>query len=347
MGLAAIGLDAACQRRVQGAALLFSVVFSGIMIGALDWRGRLLEAGIRPVAQDTAALWTFAGLLPVGALLGVGRLRGSWLAGCAPASLLVVRLLEAPKLYPTFESRLFYPPVEEIRGLPEAGKPYRVVGHGYSLLPNQSTLYGLEDPRGYEAMTDARYFDTYPLWSIDQPVWYNRVDDLTTPFLALNVRFALVPRRVRFVRDGSATVEQMKRCPDFATLDWIEDRDRIPGEIENGPADVPVQAASSGLRLGVNAPRPSWVITSVTAWKGWKAYAGNEALPLFFANPAFVGFSVPAGVSDIRLVYWPTAFSVGLLIAGATVVAATVILSYRRRPREQGGNPGPSTNFFV
>ena len=38
--------------------------------------------------------------------------------------------------------------------------------------------------------------ETFPLWCVPQPVWFNRVDDPTTPFLAfLNVRWVLAPER--------------------------------------------------------------------------------------------------------------------------------------------------------
>ena len=58
-----------------------------------------------------------------------------------------------------------------------------------------ATMYGLEDARGYSAMTFHPLSDTIDLWSVRQPIWFNRVDDLTRPFLTLlNVRYAVAAK---------------------------------------------------------------------------------------------------------------------------------------------------------
>ena len=69
-----------------------------------------------------------------------------------------------------------------------------MVGLADALRPNGGALYGLEDARGYESIVLARVADTYPLWCRPQAASFNRVDDLTRPFLAfLNVRYAIAP----------------------------------------------------------------------------------------------------------------------------------------------------------
>src|SRR5207248_6643171 len=87
----------------------------------------------------------------------------------------------------------FFPPIAGFENLPRNDNaPYRIVGQGPLFAPNIAAEYGLEDVRGYQAMTFARLAETFPLWSIPQPVWSNRVDDLNAPMLSLmNVRFAL------------------------------------------------------------------------------------------------------------------------------------------------------------
>src|SRR5204862_1674713 len=86
-----------------------------------------------------------------------------------------------------------YPPISIFRSIPmNNAEPFRIVGRAHALVPGTSALYELEDVRGYEAMTFSRYVATYDAWCIHQPVWFNRVDDLTKPFLSmLNVRFAI------------------------------------------------------------------------------------------------------------------------------------------------------------
>jgi hypothetical protein len=60
--------------------------------------------------------------------------------------------------------------------------PHRMTAIGYNFIPNIAALYEVEDVRGYEAMTFKPLFETYPLWCVHQPVWYNRVDDPRGPF---------------------------------------------------------------------------------------------------------------------------------------------------------------------
>jgi hypothetical protein len=74
------------------------------------------------------------------------------------------------------------------------GEPYRMTALSYTFIPNAAGTLALEDVRGYEAMTLGPFFETFPLWCVPQPVWYNRVDDPTKPFVSfLNVRWVLQP----------------------------------------------------------------------------------------------------------------------------------------------------------
>jgi len=80
-----------------------------------------------------------------------------------------------------------FEPLKAVRG------PFRVTGFNLVFVPGTNAMYDLEDIRGYEAMTFAPFVATYPLWCVPQPVWFNRVTDLTKPFLNfLNVRYAVV-----------------------------------------------------------------------------------------------------------------------------------------------------------
>jgi hypothetical protein len=96
-------------------------------------------------------------------------------------------------VYPTLPAGALAPALPELAKLPADGLG-RVVAAGDVFRPNGATLYGLEDARGYESLVLDRFADTYPLWSTPQHASFNRVDDLTRPFLSfLNVRFAVAP----------------------------------------------------------------------------------------------------------------------------------------------------------
>ena len=79
------------------------------------------------------------------------------------ALVLVERVNEDGDFYPALEKRVFYPRVPLLAAIP---KDARFTGAGSALIPNNAALYGLEDARGYQAMTFRRLYETYPLGDV-------------------------------------------------------------------------------------------------------------------------------------------------------------------------------------
>ncbi|MEO8032899.1 MAG: YfhO family protein, partial [Acidobacteriota bacterium] len=170
--------------------------------------------------------------------------------------LLVQRVMCEGDVYPTIPARAAYPPVPLFEVLKHVREPFRIVGQGMTFVPGTSALYELEDVRGYEAMTFRRYFETYGIWCVHQPIFFNRINDLSRPFLSfLNVRYAVtweagpvpegwkevaryraskllentrvmerafVPRTVRFGRGPDETLDEMNGEQDFRQRAWID-----------------------------------------------------------------------------------------------------------------------------
>lgn len=289
------------------------------------------------------------------------RLRGP---AALIALLAVSRTLEAGPIYPTLPSAAVYPPFGILERIPR-GVPYRIAGIGNALIPNTSAAYGLEDVRGYEAVTLSRLRDTFPLWCVPQPVWFNRVDDATRPFLAfLNVRWlltelpvapppgwrpvaegdglrlyenpkplprAFAPRRVRREPEPALALDTLRAIDDFAEQGIVEESPRSGWE-DNGRASVAiVRYDRSELEMDVNAPSETVVGTSIPAWPGWRAELGPERrrIPLVGFDHAFVGLRVPAGRSRIRLRYAPVSFEIGAAVSLATLAAGVLLLLRR------------------
>jgi hypothetical protein len=208
-------------------------------------------------------------------------------------------------------------------------------------------------------MTFARLAETFPLWSVPQPVWSNRVDDLGAPMLsAMNVRYAIVPSsaalpeswRVRY-RDASYAIAEnsralprafvpelvhagardvlaaMRDCRDFAAESWIE-TDGPPVDIPNGPGAITVREEGSHLRMHASMRAPGWVVVSNTAWRGWQVRDNGERREVRFANRAFIGFHLTAGEHEIVMQYRPAAFLGGGIVSllGAIVLVGIAIL---------------------
>jgi hypothetical protein len=277
------------------------------------------------------------------------------------ALLLIQRVGETSRIQPTVPGRAFYPPFPGVE-LMQSPEPFRIVALGTLLAPAISTHYGLEDVRGFQAVTFARYDATYPLWSVRQPVWFNRVDTLSSPFLSLmNVRFALVPARaeipswwmrrgqfesydvvenrrvlpraflpasVRLVGSPDESLRGITDVSDFGEQSWIE----VPGRrgiTANGSGSVAIQRDGGLLQLMVRVNAPAWVVVSNGAWNGWTARMAGRNLPLHFANHAFLAFEVPAGDHMVELRYLPRSFVIGSAVSGGTALLILAFLAMR------------------
>lgn len=315
-------------------------------------------------------------LVPLLLAAGLGAaLRRAGGPAAALAVLLVFvadRAAETGPICPTFAPRAFYPPLRVLDGVAREA-PERFAGAGFLFTPNMAALYGLEDARHYEALTLAPLRDTYPLWCVDQPMWHNRVDDATRPFLAfLNVRYVLtpasvsvpagwkslgegdevrllenpgalprafVPRRLRYEADLARQVEALASIADFAEEGVLGARGPT-GLSENGRADVLIAAYSGQeMSLRVMAREEAIVATSIPAWPGWKLALGGRRTPLLSYNHAFLAFRVPAGEHEARLYYLPDGFLYGAAISLATLVLAGALLVGGRRRVQRGVRP--------
>jgi len=332
--------------------------------------GLLATFGTWPVAHALHALplfdiainerLAFAAAFAMAMLAGIAVDRmNPKLAIALLALVLLERTNEDGHFYPALPKDVFYPRVPLIAAIPHDA---RMTGVGTALIPNNAAVYELEDARGYNAMTYRRLYETYPLWSTYQRAWFNRVDDLSRPFLSfLNIRYALahenvnvplhwshkaidrhthllentnalprafVPRRVRYVRENP--VEEMKSATDFADVAWIETAAYEPQEASNGPGTVVIEHVGLEYRLDATMLRPGWIVISETHWPGWRAYIdGRRARPRF-ANHAFLGVHVPEGRHRVRLVYLPESFTRGRAISLVTLLVV-LILGVRRR----------------
>jgi len=330
----------------------------------------LATFGMKPVAHALHALPLFdiainerlafaaAFAMSILAAMAVDRIPNRGFAIAVLALVLLERTNEDGRLYPALPKSTFYPEVALIAAIP---RDARMAGVGAALIPNNAALYGREDARGYNAMTYRRLYETYPLWSEYQRAWFNRIDDLSRPFLSfLNVRYALapegvnvpagwrllatgrqtrlfenpgalprafVPRNIRYVRENP--VEEMKAATDFADIAWIEAPHYEPHQTPNGRGTVALRRDGLAYDLDVTMESNGWVVLSETAWPGWRAYIDGARVETRFANHAFLGVHVPAGHHRVRLVYLPDSFARGRNISGLALLLVVAGLCYR------------------
>jgi len=368
--LAAFALDAWPSERKRAflsAAIVLALGVS-LAIGATLFRD---EAD-----PDVIATLTLAELLPLAILAVLLALRGQprYALPIILALVLVQRTVEDGGLYPTLPEKAFYPEVPILRHLQnDTTTPFRVAGLYYSLIPDTAALYGLEDPRGYEAMTFERLHDTYPLWSEPQPVSFNIIKEKERTFLSfLNVKYVIgardttqpdanwkialddrqtrllentqvlprvfIPRRIRYERTDAAVLRGMKATPDFAQTAWITVSHYPPHEIYNGPGTLVTRREGLAYEIDADLELDSWIVISDSKWPGWRAYIDGRRVETHYANHAFIGLFVPKGKHKLRVVFHPEAFTRGRNVTLATIAALVVFLGVRWRGWWKGGS---------
>ena len=368
-GLAALGADRVLREESgRGLARAAFVTSAVLGIGFVLARGVFRERGLSEGFVRSSFALEVIPLVALAALAFVPSLRGRPLVVAALALLVAQRGLEMSGTYPTLPRSEYAPPLPTLAALP-VGEPYRVVASGDVFRPNGAALYGLEDVRGYESLLLARFADTYPLWCRSQFASFNRVDDLSRPFLSfLNVRFAIaspgaavpagwderargremaifenprvlprafVPRRLRWEQNADRTLAEMSRASDFFETAWIAGTTstaRTAAGLENLPANLSVRSVGPDLDVTAETEGRTFVATSLPDWPGWEARSGDSTLPLVTVNHAFVGFWLPEGRRVVRLSYRPDSFRYGVVLAALAVAALTVAEIVRRRP---------------
>jgi len=273
---------------------------------------------------------------------------------------IVQRIGDAGGMYPTVPRDAFYREPAALKRF-ASREPVRFAAEGYTLLPNIGAHYGLEDVRGFQAMSLRRLHETYPLWSSPQRNWFNRIDSLASPFLSfLNVRFALhdrarplppqwrvvgsagelqvventaalprafMPAAVRLNVPYPAIIDEMRAARDFRALSWINQRDAPHNGTEaNGSGAVSMTRTTlSTYAIRADVASEGWVVISQAAWKGWRAFEGREEIPVRVANHAFLAIRLGRGHHSVDLVFRPRGFLVGRAITIVTLIGVIMI----------------------
>jgi hypothetical protein len=372
--LAAIGADAwSGQRRAAAVVILLAAALgtAAAIVSPSQLQLHLPASLIR--------INVFAELVPLLVIFVLVAARAAPRVAIPTALVLLLgqRMIEDGGIYPSLPRSVFYPEIPTIAAVPKSSaEPFRIAGAHFDLIPDTAALYGMEDVRGYEAMTNARLVATYPLWCVAQPVSFNAIGVLDKPFLSfLNIRYlfappdtvpphpwklvlqdkggklfenlevlprAFVPPRIRYEPNSTPILEQMFKATTFADMAWIEAPEYPPHQISNGPGQVTTRRARLGFEMDAAMDGDGWIVISQTAWKGWRAYLDGKRVEMKYANHAFLGLFVPAGRHHVRLMYLPDSFTHGRAISFATLALLIVIPLSRSAIRARGRQRRPS-----
>jgi hypothetical protein len=379
--LAALAADSwpAERRRAWITAAVVLVVAVVVAVATMLLRGDRIAFGVKP---ELITMLTFAALVPLAIVLALlaFRTRAAVALPVILGLLLLARTLEDGRIYPVYPARMFYPPTPILTFMQQqnaahgATEPFRMGAMHFMFLPDAAALYGLEDVRGYEAMTNLRLAETFSFWSVHTDGSYNNVGWKDRPMLSLlNLKYlialpteqpddqwkvvmddrnarllenrrvlprAFVPRRIRYEQTKAATLLGLQQATDFSDLAWITVPDIGPHEIMNGPGTLQTRRRGRTWDIVASMENDGWVVLSETAWKGWRAYVDGKRIQTQFADHAFVGVFVPKGTHRVRITYQPESFTRGRNLTAATIALLLAFFALRRyraqKPRAVG-----------
>jgi hypothetical protein len=344
----------------------------GLALATLALRQGQIAQGLAP---GFITMLTLADLVPLALMASmlIVRVPRSVVSPIVLGLLLLQRTIEDGTTYPALSASAFYPQVPILAHMQgDRGEPFRMVGLHYAFLPDAAALYGLEDVRGYEAMTFRPLVETYPFWCVQLGAWFNNVPDPSRPFLSfLNVKYAIASRRaepdaqwklvledrssrlfentrvlprafvpavIRYERESAVVLQGIARATDFASMAWITAPAEAPREVPNGPGTLRIRRDGSGFDIDAIMQAGGWVVISESGWRGWRAEVDGRRADLRAANHAFLGVHVPSGVHRVHLSYRPDSFIVGGMVSlftSAGLVVVGVVWLYRGRTRRR------------
>jgi uncharacterized membrane protein YfhO len=279
---------------------------------------------------------------------------------------------------PTVPARLMYPTTPLIRALQDLEKkqppnaPIRMVATGSMFFPNTPAVYGFEDIRAHDPMSNGRYLGVMRVQgAYDTADYFARWENLQTRMLDyLNVKYVVsTPEaqpadserytQVYKGRDGQIFenhdvqprffvsenivlefrkdqyVHQLAKHADWAHTAVLNRlpvdsdtmrTDLLAGRPESAPkASLKINAAApTDYRMRVDAPRHVLVVSSIPFWPGWKVQANGKWVEPLLVNGAFLGFTVRPGSTDVRVLYDPVSWKLGVGISLLTLLGLAV-----------------------
>nr|MCU0255815.1 YfhO family protein [Vicinamibacterales bacterium] len=386
--LAAIGLDRVLDgrggqvpggRRPAVAAIALGVAALGLLIGfSLRERAAMLA---EKALWDFALRWSVAALwLAVAVAVAVlARVHGAIGRSSAAIGLTAVLALDlllfGRGFRTTSEAADVFPVVPEIARVQRDPGLFRVLGMGGALVPNAATVYGLQDVRGYDGLSVARYADLLDVALrsegflhvsevIASPLidllnvkyvfstpsrrppegWFTRV---TEGEAALYVNNRVLPRAFLVdgyvVRDGNAARRTLRDGQvDLRRVALLEadppthEQPQVSPDGQGPGSATVVRYEDERVEVLVEATGRRLLVLTDVYYPGWRVSIDGRPAQLYRANFAFRAVPVPAGRHTVVFAYRPASVRAGLAVsASAALLILTAVLAERRRRARQ------------
>jgi hypothetical protein len=359
--LVAAGTLLAETRRRRAALATLVGLGSAILVVLASW-----SAGPSP-ATAIAPRWCWTGLgLAAVVLLVLGQVQPSWssqvrlrlLAGVIALELALTTAAHQPFFAGpvSFPGEVTVTRVLKQAGLLRDGAPPPRVFVPYPLIrDNSGTLFGYSNPSGYGALTLDRVWiflheslgvpvpqeqNTFPAAEVYDfgPFAYPSAClalgyDPRTQLLVLNpdpAPRAYLARRTEVVADLHAAVARLRagQDPDLVTLFEPLPSMQSPSAGPAGSATFRSFAAERVV-IDVDTPSSAALVVAEAWYPGWTATVNGRSAPCVPANAWMRAVPVPAGRSEVVLVYRSRYLLLGALVS--LVTAVVLVVGVRQR----------------
>lgn len=272
--------------------------------------------------------------------------------GLAVATLIIMEMLalnrpfNAPCDVAYFRPDL--PIIEAVHQHANPSEPIRMVGKGWTLLPNASGHYGLEDIRGSDPMAWRPYLDfldgiahpkhqygirrvtSFPQAALDflgvryvlaspgsrRPAGYTTLYSGPDGELWLNPkalpRFS-VPTELLFAASRDEALKLCRKNTDFRESATIEGPSVAVDSPDSTRIENMTRNGPGDYELEIKADGPGLIVSSIPAVPGWRLKVNNTSRLPATVNSAFIGIPVRQGDSLVELRYRPRSFTLALV----------------------------------
>jgi hypothetical protein len=217
------------------------------------------------------------------------------------------------------------------------------------VLPESNSLFGLHEFDFYNPILPRGYFQSWRGVSASSPgvpIYNSFCPALTSAAQArrYGIQFVLEPAGAPApkgaVFDEKIDDEDLYRIPDAAEAELVPSTS-AGHHPSTDTSVVPVTVghpSPSSLRITTSSTSDQVLRLHLTDVPGWHATLDGRPLQLERFGDVMFQARIPAGHHVIELHYWPTLFTVGLILAAVALVAlvALVIVSAIRRRADSG-----------
>ena len=379
--LGAVGLDTVLQSSERRRATRWALCAFGALAVALGliWlfaRGHLLpyETRIRnqsfvwPVVSTVVGLVVFSVLAIVGKRTKVKEWRYNWprwLTFGVVGSLLIcqtVFLIVNDGPIPSSSSTPYKPTAavsalqryvgSSLVGLGVNQKDFGGLGLGFA--PDTNIAFGIHEFAEYDPIAPLSYFKVWGDFNgtaSGVPGVYDFIPGIPSATVARRYGVSYVLARAGSAGPSGSTFVAHLGSEDLYHIPGVATATLVPASASG--AWPPIDARGTPVHVGWPSPSQIRIVTDsrspevlrlrVASFPGWKATIDGKTLPLTTYLSMMLQAQIPPGSHVIKLRYWPTRFSEGLVIAACTVLAllaASLVVWRRRRARGSSGSAG-------